>query len=210
MIEPVMDALTTPVILYSKRHQTNDQLRRIAKCRIEKAADGRTGADCQLFASPAHPAGQRHNRNRRDDEKEGLHFRHAGTYRIASAIGTASSSKSSGVATNWIFARVACFIGAWPAPSLKQLRCSQAPSNLRYARSLGRKLVNRTVPVIATVNGCAVKGSDAVTDHASIGKSPVRRALEAMSQYSRSMSRAGSGVSLKIVPLPNPPSLVVP
>ena len=115
MIDPVRDALTTPVSPLLNATRRDDQFRGIAKGRIEKTADARTGARSQLFGRATHPAGQRHDRDRGDNKEQRCSFRHAGTYRSAIATGTASRRKSSGVRRpTVIFARAACLIGAWP------------------------------------------------------------------------------------------------
>ena len=141
---------------FAQRHQTNDEFRRIAKRRVEKAADARTGAvaSCSV-ARPIQPANG--TIAIAATTKRRVSFRHAGTYRSAIAIGTASSSKSSGVSDQLDF-RSRGMLHRSLASAIAQATLSlQASSNLRYAQSLRRKLVNRTIAIIATVDGCAVK-----------------------------------------------------
>ena len=56
---------------FAQRDQRDDQLRGIAKGRIQKAADARTRARGQLFGRATHPASQRDDRDRGDDERAG-------------------------------------------------------------------------------------------------------------------------------------------
>ena len=56
----------------AQRDQADDKLRGIPKSRIEKTANAGTKARSQLFGRATHPAGQRHDRDRGDDEEEGL------------------------------------------------------------------------------------------------------------------------------------------
>ena len=53
-------------------HQRDDQLGGIAEGGVEQPADAMAGAGTQMLGSPAHPAGQRNDRDARDDEKQGF------------------------------------------------------------------------------------------------------------------------------------------
>jgi len=180
MIDPVREAFTTPVnpLLSATRLMMSSAALPKVALRKPPMPEPERAASCSV-ARPIQPA--KGTIAIAATTKRRVSFRHAGTYRSAIAIGTASSSKSSGVNDQLDFGARGMLQRSLASAITQATLSLQASSNLRYAQGLGRKLVNRTIPISATVNGCAVKGSDAVTDHASIGKSSVRRALEAMS-----------------------------
>ena len=56
----------------AQRDQADDKFRGIPEGRVEKTANAGTRTRSQVFGRATHPAGQRHDRDRGDDEEEGL------------------------------------------------------------------------------------------------------------------------------------------
>ena len=69
--------------------------------------------------------------------------------------------------------------------------CRPGQFNETRRRRLGRELVDRSVVVLAPMNGGAVKISKLIDDHAVIGKRAIWRALERMNYSLGPLTAAG-------------------
>ena len=122
MIDPVRGSLDDAGQPFAQRHQTNDEFRRVAKSRVEKTANARTRSALPVVRShvPSSRPTARSRSPRRDEEQGIIPPRRHVSKRDRDRHGEQQQIERRKRPTGFSRARHAS-IGAWPAPSLKQL-----------------------------------------------------------------------------------------